>query len=154
MTRCVCMYCSTARLHSPPDCRGCLCDKAQPTGRTTLRVATIPQPHKDVDELLRYGGDALYERMIATAVPAMQWRIEHIEVDETPEGRQAAAETMAEPLANLPPVERDEYVQRLAARLNVREAALRGSLNEAYVGTRKRKPPQSRPPVRVDLPED
>ena len=45
-----------------------------------MRVAQIPRPYKDVDDLLRSeDGDAKYEAMIRGALPAPAWMIDKLD---------------------------------------------------------------------------
>lgn len=105
--------------------------------RVILKVATIPPPAKDVDELLRLpGGDARYEQMIAEAKPFPAWMIDHIEDRghdlATPHGKQDAAEDMVATLTSLPAIERGEYVKRFAVKLGIPLTDLRAALNECW----------------------
>lgn len=138
---CICSWCGGERSHTPPDCRGCWCDHPSQTKkdlhRVRLRIAEIPKPFKDVDELLRVAGGNAYERMIIEAKQAPAWMIDNLDSHGyellTPEGKQDAADAMLDTFMSLPAIERDAYVRRLAERMEVAEAVLRASLNEAYV---------------------
>lgn len=142
MDRCICMWCCGERPHTPQakgGCAGCWCDHpaAKRSHRTRLRVAEIPRPYKDVDELLRSAGGKAFERMIAYARHAPAWMIDNLENHGydlvSIEGKQDAADAMLDTFLSLPPIERGGYVRRLAERLEISEAELRQSLNELYV---------------------
>lgn len=137
---CVCYACGVARVHEPPDCCGCKCDLVDvDEHRVRLKIATIPEPAKDIDELLRTQGDVAYERMLADARHAPAWMIDNIErhpnmaVDlTTAEGKQDAADALEITLSSLPLVERYIYVRQLAERLEIPEDVMRQALNDAF----------------------
>lgn len=140
-TRCICSWCGGDRPHTPESkggCRGCWCDHrvAQRTYRVRLKIATIPKPHKDVDELLRVAGDAVYERMIEEAKPSTVWMIDNLEArgyDLTvAEGQQDANDAMLAPILSLPLIERNAAIRRLAEKFEISEDDMRDALNEAF----------------------
>jgi hypothetical protein len=99
----------------------------------SVRVARIPYPFKDVDELLQSsGGDARYERMVAEAKPAVEWMIDCAPLPGSPRfGRLGRA------LAKLGPIEQEAHVRLLAQRLSMPEAPLRAALAD-YLDARGR----------------
>lgn len=141
-TRCRCAWCGGDRPHTPQakgGCTGCWCDHraAQKTHRVRLKVATIPKPYKDVDELLRTAGGSAFERMIAEAQQAPAWMIDNIDSHgydlTTIEGKQDVADAMLDTFLSLPAIERGGYIRRLSERMEIPERELRAALNEQYV---------------------
>lgn len=89
-------------------------------GELIIKVAQIPKPFKDVDELLQSeGGDVAYQAMIADAAPSVSWMIAHLEDVRghdltTAKGAVDAAEDMVDVLLRQHPIARMRYARELA----------------------------------------
>jgi hypothetical protein len=98
-----------------------------------LEVATIPEGYHDVDDVLRFGGDSVYDHMLANARPAVSWMIGNLNRKHdlrTLQGRVAACDEVLDSLLRAHPIERAEYVRELASALDTDEADVRRALNE------------------------
>lgn len=137
--QCVCPFCGTYRQHEPPRCNCFPCangTKRPASHRVTVKVADIPQPYKDVAELLvSSDGPAKYEAMIRNARPGLSWMIAHLDDVhhrnlKTLEGTVLACEDMVDALLNQPPIARGQYVRELSEKLQVPEREIRQTLNQ------------------------
>lgn len=104
-------------------------------GEPIIKVATLPNGIKDVDQLLNTaGGDAAYEAMIRNALPAPSWMISHLDQRHdlaTVKGAVDACEDMVDMLLRQHPIARARYVRELAVKIGEDEADVRRTLNEA-----------------------
>lgn len=155
-SRCVCAWCGGDRPHtpdSPTGCIGCWCEhkEARRDHRVRLKVASIPKPYKDVDELLRVAGGNAFEHMIEEAQYSTSWMISNLENRGyelcSPEGQQDAVDAMLGTLLSLPYIERSAYVRQLAERMELSEQDMRAALNESYLRTKRRSPMTPRTPA-------
>lgn len=106
-------------------------------GEPSLRVATVPEPHKDVDDLLRSeDGPAKFEAMVNAARPAPSWMIDHLDTRHdlsSPNGAAAATEDMLDLLIRQHPVARFRYARELSTKLGVPLEAVSTMLKDALL---------------------
>ena len=120
-----------------------------------IKIATIPQPYKDVAELLDSdGGDAKYEHMVATATPAMYWMIEHISDKydlSAPAGLVRACDYVLEFMVQEHPAARAKYIEALAAKLEVPEQSVWEAFSDMLnkLNTHYRQQPNPTPALRT-----
>ena len=115
-----------------------------------VRVLLLPDG-KDPDEYVRTHGAEAFRALVATAVPAPEFRLRHVRAHmaDTIEGRRAALGAMLPVLAELEPVERAAYVRRTAAELFLDEGIVADALRSRLRQGDAEPSPQTAPrPVR------
>ena len=94
----------------------------------TVRMAALPAG-ADPDSFLRDRGQTVFEAIVEEARPALEIFMEDrlAAAEQDVEGRARAAEEVLQQLRRLPgDLERDLYIQQLAAKTGLSEAAVRG----------------------------
>ena len=120
-----------------------------PDRTVRLRVLTLPGA-KDPDELIRSDPTA-WPALVRAAVPVIDFVLERLGSRHdltSAQGKAAAAEEIGDVLAGIAnPIEQAHYVQLVAERLRVDEAAVRQSLRRRQRTTRADRPDSSPPEV-------
>ncbi len=114
-----------------------------------IKIVTLPEGAKDADELIRRDKDAW-----ARAITAAQYAVDHLFERAEKEydlssviGKRQYADRVAASIRRLgDPVERNHYVQRLAARLEVSTEAIEEKLRDREPKTAGAKPARSARP--------